>query len=115
MNYEKREIINALRREIAVIRDGQSPSIFGDPSTCLNAGLDGGSGPCAGCFLLEWVPAEHREKDEPCHHIPLNDRGDTVASLKGADRERLHAAMLTWLHATIGKLEKELSRSRSAA
>jgi hypothetical protein len=33
--------------------------------------------------LIDFVPAEKRGEAIPCHHIPLNHRGDTVEALGG--------------------------------
>jgi hypothetical protein len=58
------------------------------------------------CVLLQAVPPEHRKAGLPCHHIPLNDAGDTVAGLEAqGDREKLQAEVKGWLRRTIERLK----------
>ncbi len=61
-------------------------SVFQDSPLCLNYGLPVREHPCSECRLIDFVPAEKRGEAVPCHHIPLNGRGDTVATLGGAGR-----------------------------
>ncbi len=123
MNFDKKEMIEKLKLEIKVIEKGgynpsvreprKEPRIFRDSVSCLNLGLEEKRDPCVQCFLIEFVPPEHRNAEEPCHYIPLNDRGDTVVSLEAeGDRERLQAELLGWLRFTITRLEKELATAR---
>jgi len=54
---------------------------------------------------MEFVPPEHRDKEDACHYIPLNERGETVASLgKTGDNERLQGALRVWLQKTMFRL-----------
>ena len=119
--FDKREMIEALKAEINLIRDGRYvPSVgepgrqrrfFRDSITCLNVGLEKKQEPCDRCFLSRFVPPENLDKEIACHHIPLNSCGDTVASLeKEGDRVKLEAALLTWLYHTVARLEKEVAR-----
>ena len=85
MKFDKREMIERLKLEISMIRDGgYNPSVraprkelrvFRDSITCLNVGLEVKKEPCTSCFLISFVPPEHRDKTEPCHYIPLNEIG----------------------------------------
>jgi hypothetical protein len=44
--------------------------------------------------------------EEPCHFIPLNDKGDTVASLlERGEAERAQRELLAWLRTKIAELE----------
>lgn len=119
MVFDKKEMIEHLKLEIQVIEKGgyspsvrnprQDPRIFRDSVSCLNLGLEQKQHPCTECFLMEFVPPEHRNSEEPCHRIPLNARGDTVLTLN-ADRDKLQAALLAWLRQTVAKLEEEVAR-----
>jgi len=119
--FGNREVIEKLKLEIAMVeRGGYNPSvhdprtdprIFRDSITCLNAGLDHKKEPCSECFLIEFVPREHWDEEEPCHYIRLNSRGDTVASLEN-DPDRLHAALLGWLYTTLAQLETEVAEEK---
>jgi hypothetical protein len=81
-------------------------SIFRESPSCLNYGLEKKEHPCSECFLIDFVPPEKRAEAIPCHHIPLNDRGDTVASLEGSgDDFKVQEALRGWLHKTIAELD----------
>ncbi len=121
MGFDKREMIEKLKLEITIIeRGGYNPSVreprrelrtFRDSLTCLNVGLEKKQIPCSECFLIEYVPAEYRNKEEPCHYIPLNEQGDTVASLKG-DHDKLKRELLRWLYRTVAELQTEVTQGR---
>ena len=81
-------------------------SVFRDSPSCLNYGLPVREHPCSECWLMSFVPAEKRGEAVPCHHIPLNEEGDTVASLGGpGDARDVQKAVLDWLRRTIPQLE----------
>jgi hypothetical protein len=118
MKYDKQEIIDKLKLEAGIIRDGgynpsvrdphAQPRIFRDSVSCLNVGLEIKKEPCDDCLLMLYVPPAVRNKENPCHYIPLNEKGDTVASLEAAgDREKLESTLLAWLDKTIESAEKE--------
>lgn len=121
MKIDKQEIIDKLKLEAGIIRDGgynpsvrdphTLPRIFRDSVTCLNVGLEVKKEPCANCLLMSFVPPERRDLENPCHHIPLNEKGDTVASLEATgDRDTLEKALLAWLEKAIATAEKEASK-----
>jgi hypothetical protein len=56
------------------------------------------------CVLLGFVPNEHKHETLPCHHIPLNEKGETVASL-ASDRDKVEPVLRNWLVRTIEKLQ----------
>jgi len=64
--------------------------------------------------LSEFAPAEVRNSSgDICHKIPLNEKGDTVESLKAeGDPYKLQATVLGWLKKTVAKLEQDLAASR---
>jgi hypothetical protein len=117
--FDKREMIEKLKLEIAMVeRGGYNPSvhnprteprIFRDSITCLNVGLEHKKEPCSECFLIQFVPREHLDQEEPCHYIPLNSRRETVASLQH-DPDRLQIALLGWLYTTLARLQTEVAR-----
>ena len=124
MDFDKKEMIEQLKFEIMMIEKGgynpsvraprQAPEIFRDSITCLNVGLETKEHPCASCFLSEFAPAEARNsKDDLCHKIHLNDRGDTIESLKAeGDPNKLQASLLDWLKNTVAKLEHEATPAK---
>jgi hypothetical protein len=80
-------------------------SVFQDSPSCLNYGLPGREHRCSECWLIDFVPAERRGEAVPCHHIPLNERGDTVATLGGlGNAPDMREALLYWLRRTIQQL-----------
>jgi len=84
----------------------KTPQFFRDSVTCLNYEEVVRKYPCSDCFLTDFVPETARAADVPCHHIPLNETGDTIASLEtGGDRRRVERALHDWLEVTIRKLE----------
>jgi len=91
-------------------------SVFQDSPSCLNYGLPVREHPCSECWLVDFVPAEKRDEAVPCHHIPLNERGDTVATLGGrADAPDVQEAVLDWLRRTIQQLEGAPAQSQQPA
>jgi hypothetical protein len=119
MSFEKKEMIEQLKFEIRMIeKGGYSPSVrdprhepemFRESVTCLNVGLEEKENPCTSCFLSEFAPPGIRDAhDDLCHKIPLNEKGDTIDSLKAkGDPEKLQSTLLGWLKSTVARLERE--------
>jgi hypothetical protein len=124
MSFSKRELIEQLKFEISMIRDGgyrprvhqprEEPRAFRDSITCLNVALKEKQEPCSACLLCEFVPQGRIQEEFACHHIPLNEKGETVASLANQDPDQLETALLSWLYSTILRLEKELAQEEHA-
>jgi hypothetical protein len=115
MRFDKKEVIDKLKLELEILEKGGyapsvrephwAPRLFRDSVSCPNLGLEIKVEPCSSCFLMEFVPPEHRDKEDACHYIPLNERGETAASLgKTGDSERLQDALRLWLQKTIFRL-----------
>lgn len=123
MSLSTQDMIEQLKFEIEMIEKGgyhpsvreprHSPEIFRDAITCLNAGLTEKREPCSSCFLSEFAPPESRNSTgDLCHAIRLNEKGDTVESLKVAgDPYRVQEAVLGWLKTTVKRLETEIARN----
>jgi hypothetical protein len=121
MGLDKKEMIEQLKFEIEMIEKGgyypsvreprQNPEIFRDSITCLNVGLEEKEHPCSSCFLSEFAPPEVRNSTgDICHKIPLNEKGDTVESLKAEDNpKKLQTTVLGWLKRTVTELEEEVA------
>jgi hypothetical protein len=116
-----RDIIEQLKLERSILRDGgygssvhtpaKKEQLFRDSITCLNVGQSVRRHPCSDCLLWEFVPGERQEEDIPCHHIPLTESRETIASLEEkGDRAAAEQALLAWLDRTILQLEEELTR-----
>lgn len=91
-----------------VHRPRQQKSIFQDSPSCINFGDPQRSRPCEECLLMELVPAEHRSETIPCHNIPLNSSGESVAGMEEAGNEdRVEDELRNWLRKIIERLEEE--------
>jgi len=83
----------------------RQPLFFEDSPTCPKKRYD----PCpdSRCVLMDLVPLEQRCQTVPCHHIPLNEMGETIDHLyRTSPRERVEAAIRAWLVDTIKRLER---------
>jgi hypothetical protein len=115
MNAHRQEVLDALKLELTFLeRGGYEPSVR-EPRTALSIFQDSLSCPnyasmtktyaCTECFLIDFVPPEKRGEAVPCHHIPLDERGDTVSNL-GGDGIEIQRAMRGWVRKTIDAIEK---------
>jgi hypothetical protein len=122
---EIKEVIDQLKVQRSILKDGgygssvrtpwKSLQLFRDSLTCLNFDEVVKKHPCSECLLWDWVPEEHRDDDIPCHSIPLNDQGDSIASLEDvAARDRAEQILLQWLDTTIAYLEERLAKEQGA-
>ena len=81
-------------------------SVFRDSPSCLNYALPVREHPCSECWLIDFVPATKRGESVPCHHIPLNECGDTIASMGSpVDDLMVKEVMRNWLRKKIEELE----------
>jgi hypothetical protein len=88
------------------------PAIFLDSPTCLNFHVPHGTRPCNACILMQFVPTERLRATIPCHHIPLTEAGDTVASAEAwADQSELEDLVKAWLRRKIQQFEETLHNS----
>jgi hypothetical protein len=78
--------------EIGIARPGDRLPSSRTHLSCPNHGDPTRPHACHECLLYDFVPEEYRTDDVPCHHIPLNRHGITVA--------------------TPGQTEEELARKR---
>jgi hypothetical protein len=118
MSDDKRDILEALKFELAFLEQGgygrsvhtpKTPTrSFQDSLTCLNFDEPTRPHACSECFLTDFVPKNAQGEDVPCHHIPLNPDGETVDMLR-EHQVKLEEALGNWLRATIRRLERERS------
>ena len=111
----RQKLLQILRAELAFLEGGgyrrrprypwRPNFVFQDSPTCINYKGNQARQPCQECPLMEFVPADRRNKQFPCRHIRLTTRGDTVNSFYewGTDEE-LEAALNAWLNQTIREL-----------
>jgi len=119
MAPSRKEILDQLRLEREILKDGgygrsvrtpwKEERLFRDSITCLNVGETVKKHPCNECLLWQWVPEDRRNEDIPCHFIPLDERGRTVAQLEDAgERDEAEEALLAWLDHAILELESSV-------
>jgi hypothetical protein len=82
--------------------------MFRDSPLCLNFESGGPQQRCRRCPLFEFVPEDKRQAFIPCHHIALDEQGETVARMyQNGTQEKLDETVRKWLEATIDKLQRE--------
>ena len=113
-------ILEALKSELDFIEKGgygrsvrtpwKPTSVFLDSPTCLNFDDPDRPHPCHECFLMGFVPPEHRSHMIPCHCIPLNEAGETLHLLeRGENQQELEEAVKIWLRSAIKRFEEKLA------
>ncbi len=118
MASDDRDILEVLKEELDFIEKGgygrsvrtpwRPTSAFQDSLTCINYGYPYRAHPCNECHLLEFVAPENQSKPVPCHHIRLNDAGETIESLETEDNEaKLERRLREWLSTRIKEIEEE--------
>ena len=118
MASDDRDVLEVLIEELDFIEKGgygrsvktpwQPTSIFQGSLSCLNYGYPYRAHLCSDCFLTEFVPPEGIAKPVPCHHIPLNDAGETLDSLESQDNQkRMEEIVKNWLRGRIRQIQEE--------
>ena len=117
MPTDDRDLLETLKAELDFIEKGgygrsvrtpwKPTSIFQDSLSCLNFGYPYRAHPCNECFLNDFVPPERRGEILPCHHIPLDEAGETVATLELKDnQQKMEEVVKNWLRAKIKEVER---------
>lgn len=118
MANDDRDILELLKDELDFIEKGgygrsvrtpwKPTSTFQDSLSCLNYGYPYRAHPCSECHLIDFVSPEDRVAVVPCHHIPLNEAGETIEDLEAGDNEaKLQRNVGEWLRARIKQIEEE--------
>lgn len=126
MPKDDRDILELLKFELDFIEKGgygrsvrtpwKPTSAFQDSITCINFGDPYRSHPCDECLLMQFVPEDRRSENVPCHHIVLNEAGETVDTLESRDsQQELEEKVKSWLRAAIRRIERERAASSSGA
>ncbi len=121
MANDDRDILEVLKFELNFLEQGgygrsvrtpwKPTSIFQDSLSCINFGDPERRRPCSECLLMEFVPAGARGEEVPCHHIVLNEKGETVDAIERYDNQQeVEEKFKLWLRRTIARLEAERSR-----
>lgn len=119
MANDRRDILEVLKAELKFLEDGGygrsvrtpwlAPSAFQDSPSCLNFNDPSRPLPCNECLLMEFVPAESRLEEVPCHHIAVGPRGETIDQLQN-NQLRTEDALREWLKAAIRNIEEERAK-----
>ena len=116
MTQDDRDMLVLLQEELDFIEKGgygrsvRTPwlakSIFQDSLSCLNFGYPYRAHPCNECHLSEFVAPEHQSDAVPCHHIPINEDGNTIEDLEERDDQaKAERLVKEWLRARIQELQ----------
>jgi hypothetical protein len=118
MAKDDRDPLEVLKFELRFLEEGgygrsphepRRPSlIFEDSLTCMNFNTQADRMPCDACLLMQFVPQNRASEQIPCRHIPLNAKGQTLASLyESGNQQEIEEALGDWLRAAIKRLEQE--------
>ena len=118
MAKDDRDILELLKDELDFIEKGgygrsvrtpwQAKSTFQDSLSCINYGYPYRAHPCNECHLLDFVNPEYYGAEIPCHHIPLNEAGETIDDLEAEENEsKLEEKVKDWLRARIKEIEEQ--------
>jgi len=115
------EVLQLLRFELNYLEQGgfeRDKALLGTDSpflgtfACINYGDPLRRHACRECGLMQFVPEGKQNEEFPCHFIPLNASGETIASLIDQnDQCRLVIALQLWLRSTIARLEAMQERT----
>ena len=111
------ELLTALEGQLAFFESGgygptyrsswRPTLVIRDSPLCLHATFTAAR-PCRECVLFSMIPEEKRNSLIPCHHIPLNAAGETIATMyENACQERLDETFHDWLRAKIQDLKRK--------
>ena len=123
MSTDERDPLELLKAELDFIEKGgygrsvrtpwKPTSIFQGSLSCLNYGYPYRAHPCGECLLDDFVPEGKQSAAIPCHHIPLDAEGETVAELELADNQQLlEEKVKAWLRAKIREIEEARAAER---
>ena len=112
---DDRDILAMLESELNFLEKGGygrsvrtpwlSTSVFQDSPSCFCFPFRDHNETCG---LMQFVPAERRAEGVPCHHIPLNEAGETLDSLEhGGKQEQVDEVVKNWLRRKIAKIQQE--------
>jgi hypothetical protein len=116
MTKDDRDLLELLKDELAFVEQGgygrsvRTPwlpkSAFQDSLTCVDYGYPFRAHSCDECQLTDLVSDKHRAEEVPCHYIPLNEAGETIADLEAElNQPKLEATLKRWMRAKIAEIE----------
>jgi len=113
---EKPRLLQAVKRELGFFDAGgygrpfrgqwRPTLLLRDSPVCINCNDAGRQSPCSQCPLFSLVPPDKHSSVVPCHHIPLNKKGVTIAKLyAGSSQPCLDSHYRNWLEHIINALK----------
>jgi hypothetical protein len=125
MGRDRRDLLDVLRGELEFIERGGyrrawdwpwiPASVFEDSPTCLSLQTPDRPPKCDHCVLYELVPVLLRGEPRPCHHIPLNQEGETIYTLERQSTPMdVEETLKIWLQLMIYQIQKERAKKPSA-
>ncbi len=126
MSTDTRDVLEVLKFELSFLEQGgygrsvrtpwKPTSIFRDSLSCLNFNDPSRPHACSECLLYDLVPQNLREENVPCHHIPLNQNGETVETMeRQCNQLELEETVKQWLRQAIQKIETERAQQQAAS
>ena len=126
MSTDNRDILEVLKFELNFLEQGgygrsvrtpwKPTSVFQDSLSCINFNDPERPNPCTACLLHDLVPPQYRDEDVPCHHIPLNEAGETVDTMERQyTQAELEEAVREWLRRAIRRIEQDRAPKSQAA
>jgi hypothetical protein len=117
MERQDQVILEILKAELNFLEKGgygrsvhapwQPTSVFQDSLSCLNYADADRPYPCEACLLTSFIPPESQTESVPCHHIPLNQSGETIETMeRRGDQQELEEVVKAWLRARIRQIEQ---------
>ena len=124
MSQDKRDVLEVLKFELAFLEQGgygrsvktpwKPTSIFQDSLSCINFDDPNRPHACNECLLNDFVPSKAQGENVPCHHIPMNDSGETIDSMERQYTQlEMEDAVKNWLKDAIARIEAQ--RAKQAA
>jgi hypothetical protein len=117
---DDRDILEILKAELNFLEKGgygrsvRTPwvptSAFQDSPSCVCFPYHDHKDECA---LMQFVPPDRRLEAVPCHHIPLNEAGETVDLIeRTGSQEESEGLVMNWLRESIAEIERERAKAR---
>ena len=117
---DERDILEILRAELNFLEKGgygrsvRTPKVptsaFQDSPSCLCFPYHDHQDECA---LMQFVPPDRRLEAVPCHHIPLNEAGETVDLVeRTGSQDESEELVKNWLRERIAEIEHERATAR---
>jgi hypothetical protein len=123
VSNSNRETLNLLKQELAFLERGgyggtvpwRPVSIFLDSPSCPNRLDADRATPCPQCWLYKFVPEKFQQELDPCHHIALNQDGESIHSMtRQCSPTEVEEAVRKWLQVEIQRLERNVATSTAS-